>query len=161
MDPNHCLFVAGMLQMFCELGQYVHISNYYHLLNGLSVFNNPNGQLIETPVASIFRFYQPALPGEFLPLFCESPMYSDSSPAVHALCLKSGNTTYLYVINFSTNDPANLNLPQEFAGTEGDSLVFADGKKGVEIFPEKGILNSENAQLPPCSIVRFKKLTAK
>ncbi|MDD5678720.1 MAG: hypothetical protein PHW60_12155, partial [Kiritimatiellae bacterium] len=68
MDPNHSLFVAGMLQMMAELGEHVEISNYYELLNGLSAITNYAGYYHETPVAEIFRFYRPAFPGEYVEL---------------------------------------------------------------------------------------------
>ena len=157
MDANHCLFVAGMLQMMAELGEWVEVSNFYHLINGLSVFNSFAGNLIETPLAAIFRFYSEAFLGEYYPLLNDSPLFVGEERMVSAMMIKRPGESILFIINFSTNENVELNLPDEFSGIEGDSLVFENPAKGKEVFAEHSRIPHDARIAPPCSILKFHK----
>ncbi|MDD5678681.1 MAG: hypothetical protein PHW60_11955 [Kiritimatiellae bacterium] len=151
MDPHHCLFVAGMLQMMAELGEYVELSNYYQLLNGLSIFTNFAGAYHESPMAAIFRFYRPAFPGEYVPLAGNAPEAADGR--ADALCLKTADGVYLFIVNHSLAESA-VTLPDIFAQGEGELLVFDGRENGVECVPRKEQVSGNKIILPPMSVCR-------
>ncbi|MDD5678671.1 MAG: hypothetical protein PHW60_11905 [Kiritimatiellae bacterium] len=152
MDPHHCLFVAGMLQMMAELGEYVELSNYYQLLNGLSIFTNFAGACHESPMALIFRYYRPAFPGEYIPL---ASLPSEASGGrADALCLKTADGVYLFIVNHSLAESA-VTLPNIFAESTGELLVFDGRENGVECVPRKEKVSGNKIILPPMAVCRF------
>ena len=157
MDPVHCLFVAGMLQMMAGLGEYVGISNYYHLLNGLSIFTNFADRFHESPMAEIFRFFRPAFPGRFIEIKNNSPEYVNDIKVIETMCIKTKKEHFLFVINFSVDESFDLELPAKFASFAGEMMTFQKPEKGKEIFPLKRKITTSERILPPYSIVKFHK----
>lgn len=151
MDAAHCLFIAGMLQMQAELGVHVALSNFYNLLNGMSVFQNQQGFFEESSAAEVMRFYSPAFPGRCVPVRCQAPMLSGATPAAHALCVRTGAKRYLFVVNYA-NEPLQPVLPPPLANPRGAVLHFADCRNGEDVPPLK---EPAGAILPPRSITRL------
>ena len=103
-DIRHCLYAAGLLNVFCRLGEILEIANYYSLINTMGLVHIKNGQVTFSDVVKVINLYAPALPGEVL-----ATIGADSK-LVDAVFLRNAGTTYGFLVNFSHDQPAEVTL---------------------------------------------------
>ncbi|MDD5677641.1 MAG: hypothetical protein PHW60_06560, partial [Kiritimatiellae bacterium] len=107
-----------------------------------------------TPVAEIFRFYRPAFPGEYVELTRDASEGASDGGSADALCLKTAGGVYLFIVNHSLAESA-VTLPDIFAASTGEALVYEGRQNGVENFPRKDTIKGRNIVLPPMSVCRW------
>lgn len=144
-DIRHCLFAAGYLNALCRLGESLEVANYYSLVNTMGLIQLQAGQVQFTDVVKVFNLYQPALPGEVLPLEVESPL-------VDANFIRRAETTYGFLVNFSPSESAEVSLEglgriTEVKGIKAEAIL----EPVTEIEPA---FSGVTVRLPPASLVR-------
>lgn len=154
-DVQHSLFVAGMLNEFARLAPDFELGNFYHLINGMAIFDCRGPEVLETDAAEVFRLYRAALPGRHCPLGIESPALGEAL-AVDAICLESAEGRWLFVANRSPAEEAHVELGGfPTAAMEG---VLLQGKDPLDRFFTRGSARTSGGKLglPPLSLARFR-----
>ena len=147
-DIRHCLYAAGLLNIFCRLGEILEIANYYALIIPMGMLHMKNGHVTFSDVVKVFNLYAPALPGEVLATTVAVPKLVD------ALFLRSAGQTYGFLVNFNHDQPA------EVAVTGSGPIREAVGLTASQILePVQEIavaVKGTTVVVPPMSLIRVK-----
>lgn len=155
-DAQHCLFAAGVLNMFARLAPDFELGNFYHLVNAMGIFIHRGADVIETPMAELFRLYRPAFPGQLVPLEIDSPRLGEHEPAIDGLCVKQEEATWLFLVNRHPEQTAAVSLAnwpdgaKEWMGMSASSPT--EPLRPLEASP----LRDSAITLPPLSILRVR-----
>ncbi|MCC6423847.1 MAG: hypothetical protein IT447_10245 [Phycisphaerales bacterium] len=154
-DAQHCLFAAGVLNMFARLAPDFELGNFFQLLNAMGIFIHRNADVIESPMADVFRLYRPAFPGQLLPLEIDSPRLGEHESAIDGLCIKQEESTWIFLANRHPTLSASVELPdglgaiKEMAGMVAGSPT--EFMRPMESTPPR----EKKIVLPPLSILRL------
>jgi alpha-N-arabinofuranosidase len=155
-DAQHCLFAAGVLNMFARLAPDFELGNFYHLVNAMGIFIHHGANVIETPMADLFRLYRPAFPGQLLPLEIDSPRLGDQEPAVDALCLKQEEATWLFLANRHPEQSAVVRLDGWTDPVKEQIMLSAPSPTADLARTTPPPAEANQILLPPLSIVRLR-----
>jgi len=147
-DIRHCLYAAGLLNVFCRLGEILEIANYYSLINTMGMLHIKNGQVTFADVVKVFNLYAPALPGEVLATTVTAPKLVD------AVFLRSAGQTYGYLVNFNHEQPAEVTVTGSGPIREAVGLT---ARQILEPVQELTVaVKRTTVILPPMSLIRVK-----
>lgn len=154
-DIQHSLFLTGMLNEFARLAPDFELGNFYHLINGMAIFDCHGPEVLETDAAEVFRLYRAALPGRYCPISIESPPLGNAL-AVDAICLESDEGRWLFVSNRSPSEEAVVEL-DGFPAVAMEGVLLR-GDDPLEPFSTRGPIRAggSNLRLPPLSFARFR-----
>ncbi len=152
-DVLHGLFVAAVLQRFVGLAPDLELANFYHLLNPMGVFISRGSEVQETPLAPLFRLYRPGFPGEVVPLGVEGPVLAEGLAAVEAMALTNDAGHWLFVTNYSPEEPATLELASLPRYREAAILVGEGLRAGWHL--EETSSPPPTITVPPQSVLRL------
>lgn len=155
-DAIHCLFAAGMIQMFADRAHRVGLANFYHLINGMGVIQHHGIDVREAPIAKVFRLYRDALPGRHRAVTVESPAVEGTEEqCLAALSVTGPELNHLFLVNRSPD----ASLEVEIDGIEGEPgamVALAAATPRDDIAEIDTIAwDSGTVVLPPLSIVRI------
>lgn len=151
-DIRHCLYAAGLLNVFCRLGDALEVANHYSLVNTMGAIHVHNGQVQLSDVIKVFNLYADALPGDVLDLKITAPALTEKSKAVDANFIRREGVIYGFLINYSATENAEVDLSvfgtiSEACGLRANTILtpvteFVPAVKGSML------------TLPPMSLVR-------
>jgi alpha-N-arabinofuranosidase len=153
-DVQHGQFVASVLNDYTALAPELELANFYNLFNVMGAFLAHGPEIVATPLVDVFTLYRPAFPGTAVDLAVESPTLdgAESAPAVTAACLRNDEGTWLFVVNRSVNEEANIELDGLGIAGITDLLIGTDLQGN---FTHDVVCNSGPAlTVPPMSIAR-------
>jgi alpha-N-arabinofuranosidase len=153
-DAQHALLTSSMLNEFTRLAPDLELANFYHLIDGFGVFLLKGPEVVHTLTAEVYKLYRPAFPGKVLPLKVRSGEMAKDLPAVDATALKTADGVWLFAINRSMTESADVELEGLPPVVEGQMLVGQTWDGGMEMRPADASANS--LRLPPLAIARLK-----
>ncbi len=155
----HALFVAGMIHAFARLAPEFEAAHFYNLVNCMGILNHRGAGVEVTGVVDVFKLYRSALPGARVAALV-NPSDTDvphGRPWIDALCIESDGHVWLFIINFSADQPAKVTIPGFRAGGGIDCIGGSSPVGRIES-PRTGSAPCETdgnrLTIPPMSIVR-------
>ena len=147
-DIRHCLYAAGLLNIFCRLGEILEIANYYSLINTMGMLHMKNGHVTFSDVVKVFNLYAPALPGEVLATTVAVPKLVD------ALFLRSAGQTYGFLVNFNHDQPAEVAVTGSGPSRDAVGLTASQILEPVQEIAVA--VKGTTVVVPPMSLIRVK-----
>ncbi len=151
-DIRHCLYAAGLLNVFCRLGERLEVANYYSLVNTMGMIHIHDGQVNLSDVVKVFNLYAPAVPGAVLELASDAPMLTAAAPAVDVMAVKGERGLFVFVVNYSASESAEVDLGA--LGTVSGAVGLRAGAilEPVQAFEPEA--DGSRVSVPPAALVR-------
>lgn len=153
-DVQHGLYVAGALHVLARLAPNLELANFYNLVNPMGVLIHRGASVTETCLAEIFRLYRPAFPGQVLSLINDSPRLGTNGPAVDALAMRRGKTSWLFLANRSPSQSARVNL-KGFPSKRVEAVLLAGDSPTGPFRRTQPKGSAGQLSLPPLSLARM------
>lgn len=151
-DIRHCLYSAGLLNVFCRLCERLEVANYYSLVNTMGMIHIHDGRVTLSDVVKVFNLYAPALPGEVLELESDVPAPAAADPAVDVLAVNGTDGLFVFLVNYSASKSTTVDLGAlgavgETIGLRADAILAPV----QDIVPET---TESKVTIPPAAVVR-------
>lgn len=153
-DIRHCLFAAGMFNLYARLADRIEVANHYSLLVTMGALHIRNGRLEETDLLQVFDLYGPAFPGEVFEVSVEAPLYSERQAAVDALALRADGRAYVFLVNFHAGEAATVRL-SGLPGTIREGVVLSATGLNTPLSRADLSVEADAVLLPPMSLARL------
>jgi len=149
----HGLFIAGMIHRFAALAPDLEVAHFYNLVNCMGILNRRGADVEVTDAVEVFKLYRPALPGRFVPLEISAGKADRTAP-VEGLCLQGADTHWLFLVNRSVSEAAQVSLAGFGAGAGKCSCLRGESLSGSFARDESAKVSEGAVELPPLSILR-------
>lgn len=161
---SHAMFGAGLLHAFAQLAPDLELANFYHLVNGMGVFEHRGIDVHDGPMAALFDLYRPAWPGRRLALSLQDAGEAGrfgGAPAVDALAVGNDDGRWVFVVNRHPSEGARVRVAGEggpLSEPEAIDAVAAPRPSAPLVAAAAGAVAWDDGAvtLPPLSIARLR-----
>ena len=154
-DAQHVLFAARMINLLGQFGPELEAACFYQLVNVMGTFRSVGGVVQDTGMAHVLRLYRPAFPGYVQPLSVDAPSMG-SGKAVDALYVRQGGGGWLFLVNSSPSETADVRL-EGLAGKTVEVECLAGADPSAQMEPKVIHPSLDSMVLAPLSVTRVRR----